>query len=116
MKPDSHSALAWKGLSYIHLGLYEKALEDYLNARKLIVTKPGMKLDPQCNFFNTGWLYVKLGDKERAVTYFKKVGEKSKLLPNAKLWLQWLEDTGPKMDQSSTLDALPNFCRTIGIG
>ena len=115
MAPDPHSAMAWRGLSYIHLGEYEKALADYQDTRKLIVTEPGMRLDPQCNFFNNGWLYAQMGDMEKSAVYFEKVGDKSELLPNAKLWLVWLADQNQTTDRLPGFEDLPNFCHTIGI-
>jgi hypothetical protein len=114
LKTAPHSSLAWRGLSYLYLGRYGEALEDYINARKLIVSAPHLNLDQQCNFFNTGWLYAQAGMMEKSAEFFRKIGRKSKLQPNAEIWLNWLETNNQATDNPPTIGDLPSFCKTIG--
>jgi tetratricopeptide (TPR) repeat protein len=102
--------LAFRGLSYIHLGRYNEALGDYVYLGDTLESSPHINLDRDCIYFNSGWLYSKLGIMDKAIENFEKVGRESQLWPDTVIWLETI-----KQDSNDTLafENLPGFCTAV---
>jgi tetratricopeptide (TPR) repeat protein len=102
--------LAYRGLTYVHLGLYDKALEDYLDIVEALETSAGLNLDKDCMYFNMGWLHAHLNSNEKASSAFSKVDSSSHLAPDA---MSWLSSIRKGSGNAKKHESLPGFCTTV---
>ena len=102
--------LAYRGLTYIHLGQYDKALKDYLVLGDALKSSPHLNLDHDCIYFNSGWLFAQFGLMGKAIESFGMVDPDSQLWPDT---VNWMEGIGQATENTVADENLPGFCTAV---
>lgn len=103
-------SLAFRALSYMHLGRYQEALEDYKDLDEVPESSFGLPLDRNCIHFNSGWIYARSGKFEKATELFEKIDGDPQLEAAARTLQENLDQV---TDKTQVIDSLPDFCKSV---
>jgi tetratricopeptide (TPR) repeat protein len=101
---------AYRAISYLHLGDYQRAITDYAELDAQHRSDPKVSFDWECANFNTGWAFAHLSQYDDAVAFFEKVDTETQLGPDANIWLAELKNTMALPINNERLKELPDFC------
>jgi hypothetical protein len=113
LMPLAVRMLSWRGLTYLNLGRWKDALIDHVNLGVASETLPDLKVDQHCIQYNIGWLYAQMDMLEQAVELMGRVDPKSLYGPDAKTWLDSLENIDRANDNELVSEELPGFCKLL---
>lgn len=106
----AYPSLAFRALMYMQLGKYEEALKDYIDLNAALKASGDQRLDRNCVYFNSGWIYAKFGMIEQASEMFNKIGTESQLRT---ISFDLLQTYDQATDKSKAIDFLPDFCSSV---
>ncbi len=107
------SMLAWRGLTYMHLGRYKESIMDHIKLGTASETRPEAGIDSDCIQYNIGWNYAQLGMFQEALELFERVDAGSRPGRDASLWASALKKVGGGDSKGVPTENLPGFCGRV---
>jgi tetratricopeptide (TPR) repeat protein len=108
-----HTTLAWRAVTYMHLGRNKEAIEYLVKFGTKAESKSELKADSNCIQYNIGWNFAHLGMYEEATELFELVDVESPIGPDAGLWLDELSKINSQDNKAVLSKDLPDSCKNL---
>ncbi len=107
------SILAWRAVTYMHLGRNEESIDSLMKLGMSAETKRGSKVDSNCIQYNMGWNFAQLEMYQESIDLFLRVAPSSELEPDASAWLAALHSVKNQNDKTLLTQDLPGICENL---
>lgn len=113
LNPRDPKVIAWLGLTDLHLGRYEDALNSHIALGSALEDNRGVKANQYCIQYNIGWIFAQMDMFVESRELFSRVSSDSDQGADARVWLDWLGASKQAGDKSLEKENLPGFCNKL---
>lgn len=107
------SMLAWRAVTYMHLGRYKESVLDLVKLGMTADIRPELIVDSNCIQYDIGWNYAQLKMYQESIDLFRRVDSKSHSGSDAGLWLDELSMIKSLEENTVLSEDLPGFCENL---
>ena len=113
LNPNDPKAMAWHGLTALHLGQYEDALATHMRLGSALELNPGVEGNGNCIQYNISWIFAQMDMFTESSELFNRVDPNSESGLDAASWIDWLENNKDSDRDKAASEDLPGYCNKL---